>query len=92
MVAKSKLEKHLEILTLLAIRKPLSLTHIKNETGMHHNTLKRCLEFLFQQNLVGKQITSKDRVSYAITERGLKVLNVVVPIVKETRKIPALLY
>ena len=89
---KSKLEKHLEILTLLAIGKPSSPTHIKNKTGIHHNTLKRCLEFLIQQNLVEERILSRDRVSYAITKRGVKVLNVVVPIVKEARKIPALLY
>ncbi len=92
MVPKSRLEKYVEILTLLAIRKPSSLTHIKNETGMHHNTVKIYLKFLVQQNLVEKQKSNKDEVSYAITGRGLKVLNVVVPIIKQARKIPALLY
>jgi len=92
MVPKSKLEKHVDILTVLASREPLNLTHIMEKTKINRNVLKQQLEFLIQQNLVEKQISSKNKVLYAITERGLKVLNVVVPIIEETRKIPALLH
>jgi len=92
MVPRSKLEKYVGILTVLARREPLNLTHIMDKTNIDHNVLKRYLEFLIQQDLVEEQILSENRVFYAITERGLKVLNVVVPIIKETRKIPALLY
>jgi len=92
MVPRSKLEKYVDILTVLAHREPLNLTHIMDKTNTDRNVLKRYLEFLIQQDLVEEQILSKNRVFYAITERGLKVLNVVVPIIKEARKIPALLY
>lgn len=92
MVPRSKLEKHVDILTVLARREPLNLTHIMDKTNINRNALKQYLEFLIQQDLVEKQILSKNRVFYAITERGLKVLNVVVPIIEEARKIPALLY
>jgi hypothetical protein len=34
----------------------------------------------------------KDETFYVITERGLRVLKVIVPIVEEARKIPALLH
>ena len=92
MVPRSKLEKYVDVLTVLARREPLNLTHIMNKTNINRNVLKQHLEFLIQQDLVEKQILSKNRVFYAITERGLKVLKVVVPIIEEARKIPALLY
>lgn len=92
MVPRSRLEKYVDILTVLARREPLNLTHIMHETNINRNLLKKYLEFLILQDLVEKQAPSKKRVFYAITERGSRVLNVVVPIIEEARKIPALLY
>lgn len=90
-MSRSKLEKYVDILTVLARRGPLNLTHIMLEVNISRNVLKKCLDFLILQDLVEKQTLSKKRVLYAITERGLRVVNVVVPIIEIARKIPALL-
>lgn len=93
MVSRSKLEKNIDILKTLASREPLHMAQIANKTNINRNALRRCLQFLVQQDLVARaQMSSKNRVSYGITERGLRVLNAVVPIIEEARKIPALLH
>ena len=89
---RSKLEKYLDILKVLAHREPLKLKHIAREAKINSSALKQHLAFLIQQKLVEEQNLSKNNVFYTITERGLKVLNVAVPIIEEARKIQALLY
>jgi len=95
MVRRSKLERYVEILEILARARnfasqgPMELTQLMHKTGLSKRVLKQRLDFLIQQNLVEEQNLSKDKISYAITERGLKVLYVVVPIIEEARKIPA---
>ena len=92
---RSKLERYVEILEILARARnfasqgPMELTQLMHKTGLSKRVLKQRLDFLIQQNLVEEQNLSKDKISYAITERGLKVLYVVVPIIEEARKIPA---
>ena len=88
---KSKLERCLDILELLARQGPSGLRQVAREIDVNLSTTKRDLGFLIQQNLVEKQ-TSKDRVSYTVTERGLKVLNVAIPIVEEAQKISLMLH
>jgi len=98
MVRKSKLERYVDILEILARARnfasqgPMDLTQLMRKTGLSKNVLKQRLDFLIQQNLVEEQKLGKDKIFYAITERGLKVLYVVVPIIEEARKIPASLY
>jgi predicted transcriptional regulator len=98
MVRKSKLEKYIDILELLArarnfaSRGAMELTQLMHKTGLSQRVLKQRLDFLIQQNLVEEQNLDKDKNFYAITEKGLKVLYVVVPIIEEARKIPASLY
>ncbi len=96
---RSKLEMRVDILKALARhRQPLKLTHIMYKANVNCDTLKQCLDFLIQHNLVEKQTLPKTRVVYAITERGLTVLKYVkeleraLPIIEEARNIPALLY
>ena len=95
---KSKLERYVEILEILARARnfasqgPMELTQLMRKTGLSQRVLKQRLNFLIQQNLVEEQNLSKDKTFYAITERGLKVLYVVVPIIEEARKIPASLH
>jgi predicted transcriptional regulator len=94
-VRRSKLEKYINILEVLArahnfaSQAPMEPTQLKHKTGLNQIVLKRHLDFLIQQNLVEEQNLSKDKTFYDITERGLKVLYVVVPIIEEARKIPA---
>lgn len=95
---RSKLEMYVDILEILARARnfasqgPMELTHLMRKAGLSQRVLKQRLNFLIQQNLVEEQNLSKDKNFYAITERGLKVLYVVVPIIEEARKIPASLH
>ena len=92
MVRGSKLEMNLDILKILASQGPMELTQLMNKTDLSQSVLKQHLNFLIPQNLVEKQNLGKDKIFYAVTERGLRVLKVVVPIIEEARKIPALLH
>ena len=89
---KSKLEMNLDILKILASQGPVKLKQLMDKTELSRSVLKQNLDFLIQQNLVEEQNLGKAEVFYVITERGLKVLNVVAPIIEEVRKIPALLH
>jgi len=95
MMRKSKLERYVDILEILArarnfaSQKLMDLTQFTRETGLSKNALKQHLAFLIQQNLVEEQNLGKGKIFYAITERGLRVLYVVVPIIEEARKIQA---
>jgi len=91
-VRRSKLEMNMDILKILASQGPRKLTQLMHKTDLSQSVLKQHLAFLIQQNLVEEQNLGKNKIFYTITERGLKVLNVVVPIIEEVRKIPALLH
>jgi len=83
---------NMDILKILASQGPKKLTQLVHKTELSRSVLKQHLGFLMQQNLVEEQNLGKNKIFYAITERGLKVLNVVAPIIVEVRKIPALLH
>jgi len=91
---KSKLERYVDILEILARAHnfepegQMGLTQLAHKTGLSQSVLKQHLSFLVQQNLVEEQNLGKEKIFYVITERGLKVLYVVVPIMEEARKIP----
>lgn len=89
---RSKLEMNIDILKILASQGPGKLTKLMYKTDLSQTVLRQHLDFLIQQNLVEEQNFGKDKIFYAITERGLRVLNVVVPIIEEMRKTPALLH
>jgi len=89
---KSKLEVNLDILKILASQGPMELTKLMNKADLGQSVLEQHLDFLTQQNLVEEQNLGKDETFYVITERGLRVLKVVVPIIEVARKIPALLH
>jgi predicted transcriptional regulator len=97
-VRRSKLERYVNILEILArahnfaSQGPMELTQLMHKTGLSQSVLKQHLNFLIQQNLVEEQNLIKDKTFYDITEKGLKVLYVVVPIIEEARKIPASLH
>ncbi len=92
MVRRSKLEMNLDILKILASQGPRRLTQLMRKTNLIQSVLEQHLGFLAQQSLVEEQDFGKDKIFYAITERGLRVLKVVIPIIEEARKIPALLH
>ncbi len=91
MVRRSKLEVNLDIMKILASRGPMEPAQLVDKVNLSQKILKQHIDFLTLQNLVEEQNLGKDEIFYVITERGLKVLKVVIPIISEVRKIPALL-
>ncbi|MGA3111145.1 MAG: winged helix-turn-helix domain-containing protein [Candidatus Bathyarchaeia archaeon] len=88
---RSKLEMYVDILKVLAQRGPLKLTHIMYKANVNCKVLKEYLDFLAKQGLVEEKIIGRERLVYAITQRGVTVLKYfrelkeVLPIVEETR-------
>ena len=88
---RSKLEMYVDILKVLAQRGPLKLTHIMYKANVNCSVLKENLDFLTKQGLVEEKILRKERIVYAITQRGITVLKYfrelkeVLPIIEETR-------
>jgi predicted transcriptional regulator len=71
---RSKLEMYIAVLKVLAQRGPLKLTHIMYKANVNCSILKEYLDFLVKQGLVDERIVGKQRVVYAVTQRGLTVL------------------
>ena len=88
---RSKLEMYVDILTVLAHRGPLKLTHVMYKANVNCSVLKEYLEFLLKQGLVEERTIGKARVVFAVTQRGITVLKYfkelkeVLPIVEEAR-------
>ena len=88
---RSKLEMYVDILKVLAQRGPLKLTHVMYKANVNCKVLKEYLDFLIKQGLIEEKIIRKERVVYAITQRGITVLKYfrelkeVLPIVEEAR-------
>ena len=72
---RSKLEIYLSILEVLALRGPLSISHITLNARLNHNVAKPYLNFLVKQNLVEKKgVVEKKQAIYTITKSGWKIL------------------
>jgi predicted transcriptional regulator len=90
-VRRSKLEMYVDILSVLAHRGPLKLTHVMYKANVNCSVLKEYLDFLMKQELVEERTAGRQRVVYAVTQRGITVLKYfkelkqVLPIVEEAR-------
>ena len=97
-VRRSKLEMYVDILSVLAHRGPLKLTHVMYKANVNCSVLKEYLEFLIKQGLVEERTVGKRRVVFAVTQRGITVLKYfkelkqVLPIVEEARNQAAIPY
>ena len=96
---RSKMEMHLDILRTLAQKGPLKLTHIMYKSNVNCCVLKEYLDFLTHQELVEEKTIKKERIVFAITEKGLTVLKyfrelqIMLPIDEENKaRIPPILY
>jgi len=82
---------YVDILKVLARHGSLKLTHIMYKANVNCTVLKEYLDFLIANNLIEEKTIRKQRIVYAITERGTTVLKyfrelkVVLPIIEETR-------
>lgn len=84
---KSKLQICVEILCSLASNGPMNLTQIGHEVELDNSFLVGHLGFLYDRGLVGEQNLDEDEKDYFVTERGLSVLKVMGPLVREAQKI-----
>ena len=84
---KSKLQICVEILCSLSSNGPMKLTAIGHEIELDNSLLVGHLKFLYDRCLVGEQNRGEDEKTYFVTERGLSVLKVMGPLVKEARRI-----
>src|SRR5512139_1303978 len=71
---RSKLEMYVDILKVLAQRGPLKLTHIMYKANVNCSALSEYLDFLLKQGLVEERNVKKNRIVYAVTQRGLTVI------------------
>jgi predicted transcriptional regulator len=88
---RSKLEMYIDILTVLAHKGPLKLTHIMYKANVNCSVLKEYLNFLLKQGLVEERTVRKQGLVYVVTQRGITVLKYFkelkqsLPIVEESR-------
>jgi len=91
-VRRSKLEMYVDILSVLAHREPLKLTHVMYKANVNCSVLKEYLDYLIKQGLVEERTVGKRRVVYAVTQHGITVLKYfkelkeVLPIIEESRE------
>jgi predicted transcriptional regulator len=89
---------YVDILSVLAHKGPLKLTHVIYKANLNCSVLKEYLDFLIKQGLVEERTIGKERVVYAVTQRGITVLKYfkelkqVLPIVEEARNQTAIPY
>ncbi|MGD0451438.1 MAG: winged helix-turn-helix domain-containing protein [Candidatus Bathyarchaeia archaeon] len=94
---RSKLEMYVDILQVLAFKGPLKLTHIMYKSNVNCKVLKSQLDFLMKNGLVEERILRREKVVYAITQKGISTLKAftqikqVFPIEeKQVRQVPLL--
>ena len=87
---RSKLKICIEILCILASNGPMKLSQLTTKVELNETRLEQHLKLLQKRDLVERQNLGKNQIFYVLTERGLKVLKVIGPMIKEARKIQAL--
>ena len=68
----------------------MKLSKLMQKIELSKNRLEAHLRLLKNRSLVERQKLGEGEVFYVVTERGLTVLKVIGPIIKEARKIQAL--
>lgn len=72
-MTRSKLERYLEILEVLAVR-PLEFEIILYQVDENWEVVRKHLDFLVANGLVEKLPLGKGRAVYSVTDKGLRVL------------------
>ena len=78
---------YIEILCALVSHGPLNLAQLKGKVELDKPALVNVLNFLYEHCLVGEQNLDEAQKAYFVTERGMSVLKVVAPLIKEAQKI-----
>ena len=84
---KSKLQICLEILCTLSSNGPLKLNQLIQNVELNKVSLNEHLRLLKSRGLIGKEVLGENNSLYFVTEKGLTVIKVTSPIVREAQKI-----
>lgn len=83
----SRLQSCVEVLCVLSSVGPLRLRQIRRRVKLDKPLLVEHLGFLVDRGLVEKQNLGKYKQAYGVTVRGLSVLKVLAPLVREAQRI-----
>ena len=84
---KSKLEIYIRILCVLSSKIPMNLMWIKTKIKLDEDNLKKHLRLLWNRGLIEEEHFTDNQIYYVISERGLKVLKIINPIIIQAHKI-----
>jgi predicted transcriptional regulator len=84
---RSKLIICIDILCALVSKGPMKFTRLSHKIELDTARLIPHLRLLIDRGLIEQRNLSENEIFYVITERGLKVLKVVSPIIREAHKI-----
>jgi predicted transcriptional regulator len=84
---ESKLIICIKVLCTLVSNGPMKLSRLCDKLEMGESCLKPHLMLLWNRGLVEEEKFGGNKTHYVVTERGLKVLKVIGPLLKEAHKI-----
>ena len=84
---RSKLVVCIDILCSLIANGPMNYKQLSHKIELDTIRLSPHLKLLIDRELIKQQTENTNEIVYVVTERGLKVLKVINPIVKEAHKI-----
>lgn len=84
---RSKLIICIDILCSVVTNGPMTFTKLSHIIELDSKRLIPHLKFLINRGLLKKQTRAENETVYVVTEKGLKILKVVNPIVREAHKI-----
>jgi predicted transcriptional regulator len=84
---RSKLKICIDILCTLVSNGPMKFTKLSHKVELDTIRLIPHLRLLIDRGLVEQQNWGENEIFYLVTDRGLKVLKVVNPLVKEAHKL-----
>jgi predicted transcriptional regulator len=76
-----------EILCALAAEGPLKLSQVVHRVELNKTKLISVIDFFYDRGLVGEQNLDDDEKAYYVTERGVSVLKVIAPLIKEAQRL-----
>jgi predicted transcriptional regulator len=84
---RSKLVICIDILCTLVSRGPMKFTQLSHKVELDTIRFIPHLKLLIDRGLVEQQNLGENEIFYVVTERGLKVLKVISPIIREAHKL-----
>ena len=84
---KSKLQVNVEILCSLSSKGPLKAEQLFDEVDLGKSILIEHLDFLYDRGLIGEQNLDDEEKGYFITDRGLNMIKVMGPMVREAQRL-----